>query len=57
MSAEARELLKAAKYIRDDLIVRAKIDGDEKIVACGCGAWIRLNNAIDAFESREVRRP
>lgn len=44
------ELLRAAKAIRDDLLMRAEIDRGDKIVACGAGVWVRLNRAIEEAE-------
>lgn len=50
----ADELLAAAaKYLRDDLFMRAEKDDDGTvIVACGHGCWVQFNRAIEAYERR-----
>ena len=47
------ELLKAAEYVRDDLLLRAEKRNGEKVVAIGAGAWIQFNNAIDTARGEE----
>lgn len=42
-------LLRAAIGLRDDLLNRAKRDGEVKTVCAGNGAWFRFNEAIDAI--------
>jgi len=47
-------LMKAAIAIRDDLLARARMEQQEsrKVVACGNGAWLQLNDAIDATQRK-----
>jgi hypothetical protein len=45
-------LLEAAVGLRDDLLNRAKWDGEVRVVCAGAGAWVRFNDALEAALTR-----
>ena len=44
--ARAQGLVEALTAVHDDLLMRAEIEGDEKIVAVGTGVWVKVCNAL-----------
>lgn len=44
--ARALGLVGALTAVHDDLLMRAEIEGDEKIVAVGTGVWVKVCNAL-----------
>jgi len=45
------ELVDAARGLKDDLLERAKWDGDVRVVCAGAGAWARFCNALAKLEA------